>query len=198
MPKSVCPGTIRVGRIGEFVTDAVPDPFDARDLEYRPRLEPLAPSMDTRDLAGGKYVLRQQGNSCTGHALAAAINTVLARPNALARARTNGRRAAAVHPRVSPYMLYFLARRYDDFRGEQDDGSSLRGALKGWFHHGVALESEWRALNTARDLDDEDFIRHCAERPLGAYYRANALRLDDMQSAINELHAIVASAVVDN
>jgi hypothetical protein len=95
-------------------------------------------------------------------------------------------------------MLYFLARRYDEFRGERDDGSSLRGALKGWFHHGLALESEWRDLNTVKDLEDEDFTRHCAERPLGAYYRVNALRLDDMQSAINELHAIVASAVVDN
>ena len=39
--------------------------------------------------------------------------------------------------RVSPYMLYALARRYDEFAGDADEGSSLRGALKGWYYHGV-------------------------------------------------------------
>ena len=35
-------------------------------------------------------------------------------------------------------MLYGMARRYDELRGEAPDGgSSLRGALKGWFKHGV-------------------------------------------------------------
>ena len=32
---------------------------------------------------------------------------------------------------VSPYMLYALARRYDEFEGEADAGSSLRGRLEG-------------------------------------------------------------------
>ena len=34
---------------------------------------------------------------------------------------------------VSPWMLYSMARRYDEFPGAEDAGSSVRGALKGWF-----------------------------------------------------------------
>jgi pimeloyl-ACP methyl ester carboxylesterase len=93
-------------------------------------------------------------------------------------------------------MLYRLARRYDEFEGEEDLGSSLRGGLKGWFHHGCALEKEWKGLKTERDLDEPAFHEHCSARPLGAFYRINPFRLDDMQSAINELHVIVASAAI--
>jgi hypothetical protein len=89
-------------------------------------------------------------------------------------------------------MLYYFARRYDQFEGEEDIGSSLRGAFKGWFYHGVAYDEEWRELEPPPDLDLESpaFIRKCRERPLGAFYRVNPYRLDDMQSAINELGAI--------
>jgi hypothetical protein len=36
-------------------------------------------------------------------------------------------------------MLYSMARRYDEFAGQPgvDSGSSLRGAMKGWYKHGV-------------------------------------------------------------
>ncbi len=163
----------------------MPDPFDQRDLEYRPRLTLLPRSLDQRSLRA-RYVLRQDGQSCTGHALAAVINTVLApgQPQA--------------PPRVSAYMLYRLARRYDEFQGDDDVGSSLRGALKGWFHHGIALESDWGSLEMRPepDFDDEGFVAKCRDRPLGAFYRVNPYRLDDMQSAINELHAIAVSAAI--
>ena len=43
-------------------------------------------------------------------------------------------------------MLYALARRYDEFEGEADAGSSLRGALKGWYNHGVLPERTWPEL----------------------------------------------------
>src|SRR4051812_18932160 len=97
---------------------------------------PLPATLDQRTLEG-RYVLRQEGQSCTGHAVATVVNTVLAHqyPDA--------------PPHVSPYMLYRMARRYDEYPGEENVGSSLRGALKGWFHHGVALEADWPTL----DLD---------------------------------------------
>ena len=40
-------------------------------------------------------------------------------------------------------MLYKFARRYDEYEGENYDGSSCRGALKGWYHNGVYIESKW-------------------------------------------------------
>jgi hypothetical protein len=182
MAKTQAPGTIEIPEVGTFVADAVPDPFDERDLEYRPRLEPLPDRLDQRPQ---KYVMKQRGNSCTGHALAAVINTVLG------RASTNGQA-----PRVSPYMLYYLARRYDEYEGEADEGSSLRGALKGWFHHGVVLEQRWAHLRRPRDIETDRFVAEARERPLGTFYRVNAFRLDDMQSAVNELNAVCVSALI--
>jgi len=180
MAKTQTPSAITIEGIGEFSTNAVPDPFDERDLIYRPRLTPLLPRIDQRDNGNKRFfVLHQSGNSCTGHAVASLIHTV-------------------IRHRVSPYMLYYFARRYDQFEGEEDIGSSLRGAFKGWFYHGVAYEEEWRELEPPPDLDVESpaFIRKCRERPLGAFYRVNPYRLDDMQSAINELGAIAVSAAI--
>src|SRR5262245_65913490 len=99
MPKTVPPKEIDVPGIGTFTANAVPDPFDGRDFEYRPRLEPLPLSLDQRANRTPPTVLRQEGESCTGHAVAAVVNTILAQT-------TTGRRPV----RVSPYMLYHFAR----------------------------------------------------------------------------------------
>lgn len=206
MPKTAAPGTIDIPGVATFKANALPDPFDARDLEYRPRLQLLPESIDRRADLDRHVVLKQQGQSCTGHAVAAMVNTIIGNlererggaTGQASRVGANPPKAPSL-PRVSPYMLYRLGRRYDEFDGEDDSGSSLRGVLKGWYHHGVALDSVWPKLRMTvePDIDDVDWlIANTADRPLGAYYRVNAMRLDDMQSAINELQVIVASALV--
>ena len=100
--------------------------------------------------------MKQVGNSCTGHAVAAMVNAILA--------------SESDPTHVSPYMLYALARRYDEFEGEADVGSSLRGALKGWYYHGVLPDTEWPRLDLEPepDLDLEPKLcRLALERPLG-------------------------------
>ena len=194
MAKTAAPGTITIPGVGHFAANALPDPFDSRDLEYRPGLERLPDVLDQRQGARERYVMHQEGSSCTGHALAAVINAVLARTN---RARWS-RILPRSYPHVSPYMLYHLARRYDEFEGASDAGSSLRGAFKGWFNHGVLLEADWPALDhfPEPDLADEIVGENARERPLGAFYRINPYRLDDMQSAIAELNAICVSTLI--
>lgn len=189
MVKTNAPSEFQVGDLA-IKTNALPDPFDEMDLIYRPKLAPLPPEVDQR---ASVPVLDQTGQSCTGHAVAGLIDTVLSEllpdepeHGAPRRATTN----------VSPYMLYALARRYDEFPGEADVGSSLRGAFKGWYHHGVCSDATWPAGAETPDLDDPDFVTECLRTPLGAYYRVNARRIDDMQSAITELNAIAASAAV--
>src|SRR5262245_19494999 len=108
MAKTASPGHVDVPNADRFIADALPDPFDARDFEYRPRLQPLPTVLDQRAGPTERYVMYQRGSSCTGHALAAVINAVLARP-------TDDPTTAPVPFRhVSPYMLYRLARRYDE------------------------------------------------------------------------------------
>ena len=71
MTKTQTPSSISIEGIGKFTTNAVPDPFDERDLIYRPRLAPLKPRIDQRDDKKKlTFVLHQTGNSCTGHAVA--------------------------------------------------------------------------------------------------------------------------------
>ena len=130
MAKTVTPGTVELEH-GSFEANAMPDVFDARDLEYRPRLQPLGNALECRPK--DRHVMVQAGNSCTGHAVAAMANAALAA------------RGDTAH--VSPYMAYALARRYDDFQGDADEGSSLRGALKGWFYHGLLTDSDWPSLD---------------------------------------------------
>src|SRR5687768_1674825 len=182
MAKTVTPGTVELEH-GSFEANAMPDVFDARDLEYRPRLQPLANDLECRPK--DRHVMVQAGSSCTGHAVAAMANAALAA------------RGDATH--VSPYMVYALARRYDDFQGDSDSGSSLRGALKGWFYHGLLTESDWPNLDTSPEPDvdhDDELAARARQRPLGAFYRVNATRLDDLQSAVTELSAVAAAAAV--
>src|SRR5215218_5207504 len=101
MAKTVAPGKIDIPHIDTFIANALPDPFDERDLEYRPRLEPLPSVLDQRTGFDKNYVMRQFGSSCTGHALAAVINTVLSRGS-----MDGGHDRPAQAPHVSPYMLY--------------------------------------------------------------------------------------------
>ena len=181
MAKSLTPGSINHAGTA-FTTNAVPDPFDERDFGYRPKLDPLPECIDPRQSLT-RPVLRQVGDSCTGFALATAINAVYEKI-----AQQNNTKPEW----VSPHMLYLFARRYDDYPGEVDRGSSLRGALKGWFYHGVCPDHDWD-VDEPPDVTSSQFLRKCRERPLGAYYRVNCFRLDDMQSAISELHAVVAA-----
>ena len=184
MPKTVAPGSIVLPGGEEFIANAMPDPFDERDFEYRPKLQPLPPILDQRNDAFPRTVLKQIGNSCTGHAGAAVINTVLGNQPA----RTSP-------PLVSPYMLYHFARRYDEFPGDEDEGSSLRGMFKGWFNHGVARDEDW-TVDPIPDIEAAEFVAKCRALPLGAFYRVNPYRLDDVQSAISELHAIAVTAAI--
>ncbi|MBC8116742.1 MAG: peptidase C1, partial [Candidatus Saccharimonas sp.] len=124
-----------------------------------------------------KVPILDQGRegACTGFALATVAHYLL-------RERT-------VRPDlkpVSPRMLYDMARRYDEFDGDDTEGSSARGAMKGWHKHGVCSEKFWpyvvgdpnETLSAPRATD-------ASHRPLGAYLRVNHQDLTAMHCAIS-------------
>jgi len=110
----------------------VPDRLDLRDRPYIPVLHAPPPPEMAPQLR--LPVLNQERtNACTGFALASVVNFLLRKH----------RDPAA--PPMSPFMLYSMARRYDEFPGAaEDSGSSLRGAMKGWYKHGVCRLDLWR------------------------------------------------------
>ena len=97
MVKTQAPADFQIASGQVFKADALPDAFDERDLPYIPRLDPLPAVLDQSTSA---YVMHQDGNSCTGHAVAAMIDTVYSRP--ILASRRNG--SKAVVKRVSPYL----------------------------------------------------------------------------------------------
>lgn len=172
--------------------DARPDRLDLRDLPYRGLIENLPAEHPPAEMIDGKlpgylksHMMLDQGRegACTGFGLAAAINFQL-----WARAGYSGHHS----DRVSPHMLYRLARFYDEWPGEDYEGSSCRGALKGWQKHGACAESLW----PAKGPEDERWRTDAVTRPVGIYYRIDKNSIVDMQSALHNMNAIYVSANV--
>lgn len=79
-----------------------------------------------------------------------------------------------------------------------DAGSSLRGALKGWFRHGACAATLWKNIAMPRgegDAPGEPWWLDAVNRPLGAYYRVDMRSVTDMHVALNEVGALYASAL---
>jgi hypothetical protein len=183
----------------ERTFDARPDRIDLRDRLYQPKLVSLPsryPNIENIDQylpAYAKSLVLDQGEegACTGFGLAALINFL--------QWKNNGFQLKGLET-VSPRMLYHMARLYDEWPGEDYEGSSCRGAMKGWHRHGVCTDRSWPYRDKKGKIafvqPKAGWDQDAASRPLGAYYRIDKKSLSDLQSAIYEVGAIYASANV--
>jgi len=159
------------------------DPIDLRDRPYMPNVY-ARPPVRLDPVCDLKVLNQKDTNACTGFALASVVHLLQT---------TND-----IKDEVSPFMIYSMARRYDEFPGSvADEGSSIRGALKGWSRHGICHSKLWKTMKMppvpARPQDDWWADAMC--RPLGAYYRVNTQSISDMHVALNEVKILYASAV---
>jgi hypothetical protein len=161
--------------------DAAPDRIDVRDWFYQPTLAPLPETLV--NIGRVPRVLDQgEEGACTGFALAAVIHYQL---------HERGLRRA-----VSPYMLYHMARRYDEWPGEGYEGSSARGAMKGWLRHGVCEQAEWPSMaKSFRDFD-ERLARSAQATPCGAFYRVQHRQVRDLHAALHEAGSVFLTLMV--
>lgn len=161
-----------------------PDRLDFRDLPFRPNIA-LAPPPELFPARPLTVKDQRATSACTGFALSTVVEHLLLR----------AQRDTA--PKISPYMLYSMARRYDEFPGSRDEGSSLRGALKGWHKHGACCDRLWRTgvrMPPAPQDPARDWWLDAANRPLGAYYRIDKGQIADLHAALNEVQVVYASA----
>jgi hypothetical protein len=126
-----------------------------------------------------------QEGACTGFGLSTVAHYLLRKRHPVAELST-----------VSAYMFYDLARRYDEWGGEAYEGSSCRGAIKGWYKHGVCADTLWKRNEKTRCVLSEPVETDAANRPLGAYFRVNHKDLIAMHAAIAEVGVLYASASV--
>ncbi|HEX5774070.1 MAG TPA: C1 family peptidase, partial [Geomobilimonas sp.] len=174
--------TINVTRSGRTL-NVRPDTLDFRDRVFAPTLVEVPSVVDLKDYRKTGVPILDQGTegACTGFGLATVVNYLL-----------RMRKVVPDKTAVSPWMLYQLARRYDEWSGENYDGSSARGAMKGWHKHGVCTENLWKKGGSLTPHAADDG----AARPLGAYYRVNHKDLVAMHSAITEVGILYATSTV--
>ncbi|MBC7861068.1 MAG: C1 family peptidase, partial [Burkholderiaceae bacterium] len=169
--------------------DARRDTMDFRDRMYIPTLIEMPTHVELDEYLAFNVPLLDQGaeGACTGFGLATVANYLLLR-----------RRIEPDAMPVSARMFYELARRYDEWPGEDYSGSSARGAMKGWNKHGVCAEADYPYHLSAKNKQglNEARIAAAKRRPLGAYFRVNHKDLIAMHSAISEVGVLYATAAV--
>lgn len=170
--------------------DARPDTLDFRDRMFEPTLIEVPTERPLAEFRRLKVPVLDQGTegACTGFGLATVVHTLL---------RT--RRHVPDRIAVSPRMLYNMARRYDEWPGEDYSGSSARGAMKGWHKHGVCSRGHWVYDRKQEKHDEALFARRYEDalaRPLGAYFRVNHKDIVAMHAAIAEATVLFATAMV--
>lgn len=182
--------------------DARPDRLDLRDREFTPSVvclpEKWPDDATIRKLVplyckSGLVLDQGKDGACTGFGLACVINYLHWRAGIERKSKRSPVRA-------SERMLYHLARFYDEWAGEDYDGSSCRGALKAWHKHGVCSETLWPYRDQSGEVrfvkPAEGWAEDALTRRLGVYYRINRASIVDMQAAIREIGAIYVSCDV--
>jgi hypothetical protein len=175
----------------ERKTNVVADSIDLRDRPYMPSVT-VVPAASIPPPLYIPVLNQRSTNACTGFALSSVIYHLQYKANE--RKQTPEK----VQP-MSPFMLYSMARRYDEFPGNPklDTGSSLRGAMKGWYKYGACPAGMWKSPTMPKPNPDpaKDWWQNAVKCPLGAYYRLDPKSVTDMQVALNEIGALYASAV---
>lgn len=161
--------------------DAFPDRMDIRDWWYQPRLTALPDQIINCHRVP---VILDQGaeGACTGFALAAVINFLLEQ--------------RGVKRNASARMLYEMARRYDQWPGEDYEGSSARGAMKGWMKHGVCEEVLWLNSQKGPHHLTPDVARAALHIPGGAFYRVMHRQVRDIHAALHEVGIVYCTLMV--
>ncbi len=169
--------------------DALPDTLDFRDRMFEATLVEVPVRIALDEYQRWQVPILDQGTegACTGFGLATVAQYLLRR------------RAVVPDPEpVSPRMFYEMAKRYDDWPGEDYDGSSARGAMKGWHKHGVCSETVFPYVSgaQARTTLTEEQTSDAVRRPLGSYFRVNHRDLVAMHAAIVEAGVLSVTTMV--
>lgn len=172
------------------IYDARPDTLDFRDKMYTPTLFEVPVKIDLDTYKAFKVPILDQGKegACTGFGLATVANYLLRK-----------RKVVPDPAPVSPRMLYEMAKRYDEWTGENYSGSSARGAMKGWHKHGVCEAECWPYKVDSKKREERlnaSRITDALKRPLGAYFRVNHKDLVAMHTAMAEVGILYATSNV--
>lgn len=164
----------------DFATGLRFDPYDARDLLFVAPPRVLPQRVDHREEC---TPIRDQGSegTCVGHALVGVAELLywrkLGRP-----------------PDFSERWAYEKAKVHDEWPGVDYEGSSLRGAVKGWSKEGLCPEKAWPYVPGRPGRPGRTATSQAAAHPLAAYERC--LGLESLKHAIHHRGAVIAGASI--
>ncbi len=176
-------------RLGDRALNVLADATDLRDRIYEPALLDLALSQDPPDI--GVSPIRNQGSegACTGFALSSAITL-------MNRQRHQRIPTPVEAPMASARMLYEMAKINDEWPGEDYEGSSIRGALKGFYNNGVCRDDLAPYASGERGwFLKKEQAKDARNTGLGAYYRLRP-EIIDYHAALNEANVVYVSAQI--
>lgn len=176
-------------KLGKRYLNVLPDATDLRDRIYEPALLDLALSMDPPDQKMSPIQDQGGEGACTGFALSSAITL-------MNRIRHHKVDPDKLPPMTSSRMLYEMAKINDEWPGEDYEGSSIRGALKGFYNNGACSND----VAPYKDGQKNWFLKveHAKDARnvgLGAYYRLRP-EIIDYHAALNEVGVIYVSAQI--
>jgi hypothetical protein len=141
----------------ERVFNILPDAPDLRDRIYNPTLRSLEPSYNSQPYKDPiwRERVKDQGSmqACTGFALSSMVESLADQ----AWRKRNGQQAAP--ETISPFMLYYMARRYDEIPGDDvNGGSTARAAMKAWHKHGACRQEFWNDIDTKPETAHSQWV----------------------------------------
>jgi hypothetical protein len=171
------------------VLNTRPDPIDQRDFIYRSSLAQLPAGYINEGCLSHHLLVRSQGNegSCVGQSIASLIDL-----QNISRERSED----TLHQPISARFLYQNARLYDHEQDYTLPGSSLRGAIKGFYHNGACTNDTAPYIPKQKQFRINSAMRTEAKAvSLGTYYRLRHV-LNSYHCALLEADAILCSAII--
>jgi hypothetical protein len=177
------------------ICNVLPDVPDLRDRLYNPTLRPLWPYWNKTPFDDTVWKARIKNQcdteACIGFALSSMVEILVWQ-----EWDRNGKKDPPPEP-ISPFMLYYYARRYDDIPGDDPlGGSTARGGMKAWFSQGACHDKLWTPDFLHDKPPGTNWIADAFQTPLGAYYRVDHHSVPDLQAAINETGVVYVTAQI--
>jgi len=159
------------------------DPFDDRDWGFRAVADdiPLPRAVDNRKHVSAIKNQEAEG-SCVGFAVAKGIETVL------------GKKANGKFKNMSERWAYEKAKVYDEWPGNNYEGSSVRGGLKAAHKIGLCTEEFWPYRPNNRGTPKPKAAENAGKHKVLTYARVRGI--DNIKRAIFENGIVVSAALV--
>jgi C1A family cysteine protease len=155
------------------------DPHDTRDIAFTAGPVKLPKRIDNRAMA---TPIRNQGaeGSCVGFSVAKTVEVAF-------------KKQSAGRPDLSERWAYEYAKRYDEWPGNNYEGSSVRGGLKGANKVGICTENFWPYKPNKRGKPRPNAAENAEKHKVIKYTRITGI--NNIKAAIHR-NGVVASAAM--